>query len=157
MGLDMYLTREMYISGWPHSKNPIYDQVLALLDMDKYTTAEIPSLTISAGVIYWRKANAIHNWFVENVQEGVDDCKEYYVSGKQLKELQETCAEALVAFNNGNFDEVKAILPPAAGFFFGGTEVDEYYKEDLEKTILEIDKLEPLIEAGESFNYQSSW
>ena len=24
-------------------------------------------------MIYWRKANAIHNWFVENCQEGVDE------------------------------------------------------------------------------------
>ena len=22
----------------------------------------------------WRKANAIHKWFVDNVQDGVDDC-----------------------------------------------------------------------------------
>ena len=25
-------------------------------------------------VMYWRKANYIHNWFVENIQNGSDDC-----------------------------------------------------------------------------------
>ena len=30
-------------------------------------------------VAYWRKANAIHGWFVYNIQDGVDDQNEYYV------------------------------------------------------------------------------
>ena len=42
-------------------------------------------------IIYWRKANAIHKWFVENVQEGVDDCGEYEVTVEQLTELRDLC------------------------------------------------------------------
>lgn len=36
---------------------------------------------------YWRKANAIHRWFVENVQNGEDDCRDYFVTKEQLTEL----------------------------------------------------------------------
>ena len=33
----------------------------------------------------WRKANQIHNWFVQNVQYGEDDCRKYEVDTKALK------------------------------------------------------------------------
>ena len=33
-----------------------------------------PHSRIIEQVGYWRKANQIHNWFVENVQDGEDDC-----------------------------------------------------------------------------------
>jgi len=36
---------------------------------------------------YWRKANAIHNWFVQNVQKGKDDCRAYSVSTDDLRKL----------------------------------------------------------------------
>ena len=39
-------------------------------------------------VAYWRKANAIHGWFVDNIQDGVDDQNEYYVSKEKLEELK---------------------------------------------------------------------
>ncbi len=39
---------------------------------------------------YWRKANGIHAWFVQNVQEGEDDCKEYYVSQSKLEKYKKT-------------------------------------------------------------------
>ncbi len=34
---------------------------------------------------YWRKANQIHNWFVKNVQGGVDDCGYYGVTKEKLE------------------------------------------------------------------------
>ena len=36
---------------------------------------------------YWRKANAVHNWFVDNVQDGNDGCKHYWVSKEDLQKL----------------------------------------------------------------------
>jgi hypothetical protein len=42
-------------------------------------------------VCYWRKANQIHKWFVDNVQGGVDDCGEYLVTEDELDELRELC------------------------------------------------------------------
>ena len=37
------------------------------------------------------------------------------------------------------------VLAPLAGFFFGGTEYDEYYYGDLEYTIKTIDRLEAVV------------
>ena len=44
---------------------------------------------------YWRKANAIHKWFVDNVQNGVDDCGEYKVTKEQLIQLHNACNDVL--------------------------------------------------------------
>ena len=42
-------------------------------------------------VAYWRKANQIHKWFVDNVQDGVDDCDYYEVSKDKIEELLKIC------------------------------------------------------------------
>ena len=49
--------------------------------------------TIFTEIAYWRKANEIHNYFVEYVQHGVDDCGTYDVSKKQLEDLLYKCKE----------------------------------------------------------------
>ena len=106
---------------------------------------------VSVNCAYWRKANQIHNWFVENVQDGEDNCSEYYVSKEQLKELLNACK---IAYNNKDPKE----LMPREGFFFGGTDIDEYYWLDIKDTIEQIERLTKLPEFDDlSFYYQSSW
>ena len=46
-------------------------------------------------VAYWRKANAIHKWFVDNVQKGKDDCKEYRVTRRNLLDLCDLVSDVL--------------------------------------------------------------
>jgi len=80
MGLDMYLNKKHYIGNkWKEPK----DQVKLGLPFIK--DARVSEITEQVG--YWRKANQIHKWFVDNVQDGNDDCKEYYVSREKLQEL----------------------------------------------------------------------
>lgn len=50
----------------------------------------------------------------------------------------------------------KELLPPTSGFFFGSTAVDEYYIDDLQKTIAIIDKTLALPNNW-WIEYQSSW
>jgi len=49
-------------------------------------------MNVTATAVYWRKANAIHKWFVDNLADGVDDCRPLWVSTDHLKELFLTCA-----------------------------------------------------------------
>jgi hypothetical protein len=104
--------------------------------------------------MYWRKANAIHAWFVENVQAGVDDCKEYYVEREQLEELMNLCASVIA-----DPDRAGELLPPQGGFFFGAAEVDDWYWENVKRTYEELKQLLQLLENGSwwSFSYDSSW
>ena len=134
---------------------------------------------------YWRKANQIHAWFVENVQNGCDDCKAYEVSEEQLEELLDICkrvkdasklikgkiANGKMINDNGEWETVyedgeyienptvaKELLPTASGFFFGGTEYDQWYMEDINHTIDVLTKvLEETDFDKEIITYSSSW
>ena len=64
-------------------------------------------------VLYWRKANAIHRWFVVKCQFGVDNCATYYVSRVKLEELREVCKSIV----EGRAD-AEETLPTQSGFFF---------------------------------------
>jgi len=146
MGLDMYLTAKQYLWNHKEEEKPLRTKVAELLGAHGYQAKEV-----SFDAMYWRKANSIHNWFVKNCQEGVDDCKEYWVDSAQLDELVALCNEALA-----NRDE--DILEPTEGFFFGSTEKDEYYWQSLTET---RDRLSELLTNPASVNwdfyYQSSW
>lgn len=106
---------------------------------------------ISYTCAYWRKANQIHNWFVENVQGGVDDCGEYEVTQDQMRELINLCKKVLKRRDNETSGE---LLPTQSGFFFGSTEYDDWYYSDIQDT---IDQLEPLLNSSSTFFYHSSW
>jgi hypothetical protein len=167
MGLDMYLYANRYIGGWDHNKDQKeredYERVLALLGLPNDVCRDSPGSTVQATIGYWRKANAIHQWFVDNVQDGEDECREHDVSREQLIELRDLCRRLLELKDK---DEKKALaeaqeyLPPQAGFFFGSTEVDDYYWGDLAHTVAVIDRalaLDPDGSKGLSFCYCSSW
>lgn len=173
MGLDMYLYAKEYISGKNylttpdkgfHSvPNPRFDMVARAFDLTANDLEpEMPSAYIQFKVIQWRKSNAIHQWFVDNVQGGEDDCREYYVGREDLESLLSTIGEALdlhYGRHNGDPDiTIEDLLPTQSGFFFGSTDYDEWYWQDLERTYEDINKLLN----NEKFNnfdfaYQSSW
>ena len=110
----------------------------------------------------WRKANAIHKWFVDNVQDGRDDCGRYPVRVENLHKLKADCETALTYFNEGDHEGAAAYMPTASGFFFGCTDYDEYYADDLRKTIRVCSKLIKTLESPNrrdwlSVEYESSW
>ena len=141
MGLDMYLIRRK-----KDIKNKDY------WDFDKED-------------IYWRKANAIHKFFCDNGKE-IEEQVIYKISKENLQELLDKCKEVLDKaiikegkIQNGstinketgewvpimedgkyivNEEEIEAILPTQSGFFFGSTNYDEYYLEDIEYTKKEV-------------------
>lgn len=69
------------------------------------------------------KLNVIHKWFVDNIQEGEDDCKEYYVDKNRLRELYEICVEISLLYENNKASIVKdrltKLLPTQKGFLYG--------------------------------------
>lgn len=155
MGLDMYLTKKTYIgANYPHNK------ITGVIDVQKngkpikINFNRVSEIIESVG--YWRKANHIHNWFVQNVQAGKDDCGEYYVSEEQLNQLIDICQRVI-----SNKNLASELLPCKSGFFFGGTEYNEYYFVDCQDTIDILTKL--LSEKDEkgrytgNIYYQSSW
>ena len=55
----------------------------------------ISSIEVNERLMTWNGANHIHGWFVDNVQNGKDDGREYRVSTEKLCELLEACENVL--------------------------------------------------------------
>lgn len=148
MGLDMYLHAERYISEFFNEGDK--ERAARIKELfPELSTGEIKTIRTEVG--YWRKANQIHNWFVNNVQGGEDDCKNYYVGRDQLQELLDIIQQVLADRSRS-----QELLPNTAGFFFGSQEYDEYYYQDLEQTVKIIERALALPENLELY-YHSSW
>ena len=150
MGLDMYLDKRTYVQRWEHIDETKQYKVDVTRggEATNIDPKKIKYIIEEAG--YWRKANHIHRWFVDNVQGGVDDCRDAYVSTENLKILLELCMKV-----TADKSLAESLLPPATGFFFGGTEYDEYYFEDINSTIEILE--EALADTNASYYYSSSW
>lgn len=132
-------------------------------------------------VAYWRKANAIHRWFVENVQNGKDDCGEYPVTRENLRSLVDLCQQVIDSvetvpgkldagtafYPDGRIEHrtidgqviaqpgiAHAALPTQAGCFFGSTAYDERYLDKLSYTIAQ---LTPILNEPGGYYYRASW
>lgn len=159
MGLDMYLSEVKYISHHPGlaERNEHYRDELRLaqnvLDMTGlHITDQGGSVVVKSTVMYWRKANAIHDWFVQNCQDGEDDCQEVEVSIEQLTELRDLAKRVMT--KRGLAPE---LLPTTSGLFFGDTNYDKWYFEDLAYTVAELDVILARKSEDTWFEYRSSW
>lgn len=159
MGLDMYLTT---------NSRKLTKEVHRTEPYGEYIT---PYYRRSGTVLYWRKANAIHKWFVDNVQNGNDDCGDYEVYWEQLMELKGICkriveecplidgkvrtgdswngAEWVPQYEDGkvmsNVELAEEILPSQSGFFFGSTDYDQWYYDDIRWTYEQLSVIESLL------------
>lgn len=143
MGLDMYLKGKVYLDY--NSTNRA--EIAKMIDLPEF---EANSVEIELG--YWRKANHIHKWFVDNVQNGVDNCGEYFVRKADLEMLLTVCEQVLKNVTNAN-----TLLPTQSGFFFGSVEYDDWYIEDVQDTIEIIKRALSLDSKLIDFYYRSSW
>lgn len=190
MGLDMYLDKcnrkawgykDMDIDKMKVNNPALYEELKPfIVTRGKYAPWE----SFFAEVGYWRKANAIHRWFVDNVQDGVDNCGSYEVSKEQLEELLNICTEVKSKcqmkqgyvkngskLNGGvwcpimeegeyidNPEVAAELLPTQGGFFFGSTEYDQWYMEDINDTIDIITKVFETVDFdNEMVIYSASW
>ena len=159
MGLDMYLNARRHLMDRDYTaadERALYAAIeTALGDQRPPRTGHLDGIEVEIEVAYWRKANHIHQWFVTNVQEGKDECVPHYVDTKQLVELRDLCLEVIASP-----EIAKEKLPTQGGFFFGGTEYDEYYFDDLKNTVEQLDRvLKWHAKHGDGWDlrYQSSW
>ena len=154
MGLDMYLTAEKYLSKFDPADAQKITQLNDIFDIEGDADNDYGAQSVVFRVAYWRKANAIHQWFVDNVQDGIDECQKAYVSREQLVELLELCKQIIANPKKG-----KTLLPTASGFFFGSTDYDQYYLDDIQLTVDRLNKVltDPALNNGVDFYYQSSW
>jgi hypothetical protein len=155
MGLDMYLMARRYISPVFHKNDAELQKALVNLFPDMMNK-QVEARYVTFEIGYWRKANQIHSWFVKNVQGGKDECQESEVSREQLKELLELCKAVK---EKRNVRVAKSELPPQSGFFFGSTDIDEGYWQDIDRTIEIVEQALSLPDglSGWDITYRASW
>lgn len=145
MGLDMYLKAERFM--W-YNEDDLKDAVGQNFP-ELPAGATVRSVEVDIG--YWRKANQVHNWFVNNVQEGVDECQKAFVSREDIQTLRDICEKI-----RQDPTQAADLLPTQSGFFFGSTEYGECYMQDIEETIAICDRALKLPDNWD-LHYQSSW
>lgn len=158
MGLDMtlYVVRKEYVSTYTKNDNLKLEYPEELL---KHITSEYRCVMQNTyyEVAYWRKANQIHNWFVQNCADGIDECQPINVSVDNLKTLLSACEYVL-----SNPKDASTFLPTQSGFFFGPTDYGDGYFEDIKDTIAYIKPIISFMEGQKEpykwyIEYQASW
>lgn len=167
MGLDSYLYRTKKVEGLSAEDYEIVEDSLCVvsskqdfvsiensMDKDSYKPvfANLNEVVEQKGKIsswcsifeeigYWRKANAIHRFFVKETQNNIDKCQISIVPKEVLEDLLDRCKRVLklkkIYLNDGIIKDgvgAEEILPTQSGFFFGGTEFDEWYFKDVADT-----------------------
>lgn len=142
--------------------------------------------TIFEQIADWSKANQIHAWFVNNIQNEIDDCSYYFVTKDNLLDLKEICEKVLklnpytldkdsylLYYNANNLiekgiitkeqyakleTELNKILPTKEGFFFGPTDYALSYFLNVKETLKMLTKiLDNADFENEVYLYNSSW
>ena len=103
-------------------------------------------------IAYWRKFNALHGWFVKNLQDGVDECQQ---SRRITREDLEQIIYILKSVKEAPLT-AQVLLPPTSGFFFGSGEYDKWFMQDVHESIEKFEKMLDIVEE-EHLYYRSSW
>ena len=150
----------LYISDW--TNKPLYD----LFQQYKLTgqIGDVKGLkcakdkkgvkhwTVITEAFYLRKANAIHKWMVANVQDDVDDCDYYPMDNTHIDKFIAD-VDAILADDS----KKEELIPTQSGFFFGGTEYDEWYYHELKATKKRFKRFKAKCNSAWKFTYHSSW
>lgn len=183
MGLDMYLERKTYVKRWEHQAAGEKFSVIVKRGGKTYPNIDPAKVSyVTEEIAYWRKANQIHKWFTDNCAQEDWHGEGVYVSQSQLKELLSLCEQVIAGskmvkgkvqngsrgtekgwepiMEDGMYIEddtlARELLPTESGFFFGSTNYDQYYMDDLINT---VKMLKPYVDEGEGgeFEYSASW
>jgi hypothetical protein len=147
MGLDMYLYAEKFVSNMDYrQEQDKFNAIVSALEAQEFTMGHVIA---EVEVAYWRKANAIHNWFLNGRE---DDCTPFYVDRERLEQLRDICEQVI---DTPALAEMA--LPTQEGFFFGSTEYDEWYMDSVKETYDKLSVLLATIPDGWTFKYQASW
>ena len=161
MGLDMYLELRKSNSKYEsrYSKDIHFDYPQAIKQFEApIFDRNFKSMTITESyqIGYWRKANAIHKWFVDNCGNGEDRCQEMYLRLSDITKLLEECEKVLKDHTIAEEE-----LPTTKGFFFGSLEYDDWYFEDIQYTYDLMKQVKEFLQDPENIDwevvYKASW
>ena len=137
MGLDMYFyarkTTYKSFSKWdnPERANEVnYPEDLKIFSDYIYDrNFKSVQTETSYQIGYFRKFNALHSYIVKTFADGIDNCQDIILYKEDVEQIKKVLDDVLNAHQQ--VEKAKEILPTQSGFFFGGTDYDEFYFEDV--------------------------
>lgn len=126
-------------------KNPDLEDVIERLksDIHYYYVGED---------VYFRKVNFIYGFFSEEINPDTESC---IVSKSRIEDLIDACKR--VFQNKGDVGYAEEHLPTQAGFFFGSTEYNDWYWEDVEDCYKKMTEVLDQMDEGDVFLWEFSW
>lgn len=88
-----------------------------------------PESIVEAREYSFRKVNALQGYFEDNFEE-IQNGEEFYFDEEHILKLKKVTDWILK--NKDDKDYISKYLPPADGFFYGSSDVDEWYFQDVE-------------------------
>ena len=168
MGLDMYFSRRTYVSQFKDtrdsdgtwSKRDVNNMELKIGDADLSHVNLKNVRYIEETFGEFRKFNALHSYVVDNFGGGADDCQTIYLDIDDLIKIHETLSLVKEGLSIGDKVIAGETLPPKEGFFFGSTEIDNWYEQDVKEAVEVFGKIieeHSIVGYNASYSYQASW
>ena len=150
MGLDMYLEAKRHVAPCDPRTEPTRRAIGTAIGYmppkekpgQDASLLEVSGVTVRVG--YWRKFDALHRWFVNNAQEGHDDCRPAFVSVDTLMDLEEKLEQV--------GDD-----PASASEHFTTDEDEALDEDDVDYTLKVLHHAKRLQEQGWDIYYRASW
>lgn len=164
MGLDMYFyarkTTYKSFSKWgkPDRANEVnYPEDLKIFSDYIYDrNFKSVQTETSYQIGYFRKFNALHSYIVKTFADGIDNCQDIILYKEDVEQIKKVLDDVLNAHQQ--VEKAKELLPTQSGFFFGGTDYDEFYFEDVKDA---ADLMQSFLDNFDFENYQlvyqASW
>lgn len=119
---------------------------------------------------YFRKFNALHNYITTVLTDHAGtNCEEINLSTEQLTDILETLEKAAAILEKGVYDaeansydedtceQIEEFFAPTSGFFFGSTEIDDWFRDDVNDAIPVIRSVLDMSKNGDKIYYYSWW
>lgn len=154
MGLDMYFIARKWEarSRFDERRKLDYDPELSWFDA-YIAERNFKSVETKYQIGYFRKFNALHKYIVDNFADGNDDCKPVWL-GKGY------CEQILEVLKSVTEENAAEVLPTGSGCFFGSTEYDDWYFEDVKDAIELFEHIVSLLSTEHciwEIYYEASW
>ena len=141
---DDYTTDENYINAYERLRKSVskfFDYEWYTKDLDNVCDTKSVKIWYGSHIscvspiedIYYRKVNFVYRFFNERSHFESECC---WVTKEMAEELVNKCDEVI-----NNKDKASEILPTTSGFFFGSTNYDNWYLDDVKSVRRDFKKL----------------
>ncbi|MDT2914439.1 hypothetical protein [Lactococcus lactis] len=142
MGLDQYFEIQK-----KRSEKELEEEIRRIFIDEQPSDQEIENmLYFTSELAYFRKFNALQNYFEKKFN--LDNCEKVIMEDYIYEDLLDRTTKVLNAHQQKTQTEAEEIaiklLPNTEGFFYGSQEYDEYYYEDVEKLIDDLQRMKKM-------------